>query len=80
MNDGYAASGVDAICSSSTGVYLGFAGAFTAGARGVIKGRSQTRKNTQANATDSGTIIRSEIERMCSLVKPNRYQCINTNE
>lgn len=46
----------------------------------VINGRSNTRKNTQANATDNGVIISNEIVRICSLVKPSQYQCISTNE
>ena len=46
----------------------------------VINGRSNTRKNTHANATDNGVVISNEIVRMCNLVKPNQYQCISTNE
>ena len=46
----------------------------------VINGRSQTIKKNQANTTDSGVIIATEIERMCSFVNPNQYQCMRTNE
>src|SRR5689334_12988232 len=46
----------------------------------VMNGRSQMRKYNHANATDIGTIMSSEIERMCSRVKPNQYQCISTKE
>ena len=62
-----------------TGASTGFAGTFTAAGK-VINGRSKTRKNSQANATVSGVIITSEMERMCHLVKPNQYQCISTKE
>ena len=46
----------------------------------VINGRSNTRKNTHANATDNGVVISNEIVRMCNRVNPNQYQCISTNE
>src|SRR5215212_1916082 len=75
----HAASRVDPIGSSPTGVYLGFGGTFTAAGK-VINGRSHNRKNSHAKATDSGVRINTEIERMCNFVKPNQYQCISTNE
>lgn len=45
-----------------------------------MNGRSHTRKKSHANPTDNGVSINNEIVRMCSLVKPNQYQCINTKE
>ena len=46
------------------GAGVDFARVFTAVE--VMKGRSNRRKNTQANATDSGVVISTEIVRMCS--------------
>jgi hypothetical protein len=63
---------------TSAGALLVFTGALTA--EDVINGRSQMRKNTHANATDSGVMINNEIVRMCSLVKPNQYQCMSISE
>ena len=74
----FAVVGGDALAVIGVGAFLDLVAARTA--LDVINGRSQTRKNTHANATDSGVIISNETVRMCNLVKPNQYQCISTNE